>query len=423
MRRRMLLTVAVSFSASPLFAQVPKAPIVPGPLPMNEPGRLPPGFGPQLFPQQPHTLPRAAVAPPSFGATEHKTGGMKSEVKLPHPEQIVRIEGSSLIARRQNENWQIWSGPTLLREFGKHQSEAEEMVRQMRELRPTEWVGIGSGRPVIEYGLTKGEAFVPTYEPKHSQQVDLKTVRAESLRGAWVLRDDDSILLNFGVNRADAEQAAAVAQRYGFNRIGWVGDTAPIMTYFFAMPGQRAAGGGGLAAALKNQQEQSLTRTGIDVAGLGFVGERIVIDAKKCEIRKEKSEYHLVHGMDVLAKFGPSEWSARDALKVVQDIRATEFCRFNADITFFLVNGAAPTRVPFAVQATRFDAQDLKVRPASGGKFALYDATHRQIFGPFATQVEAEQLVKLLKHYKFDQTCQQGLSSRGGLKFLAKQGR
>ena len=421
MRTGLLLTTFLGFTAAPLLAQSPTVPRTP--VPMAEPGRLPPKYGQQIFPQQPHNPPRASVQAPPLGATDPQRSASNPDVKLPQKEQVVRVDGTSLIARRQNDNWQIWSGQTLLREFGKHQTEAEEMVRQMRELRPNEWIGIGAGQPTVEYGLTKGEAFIPTYEPKHSTHLDLKTVRAENIRGAWVLRDDDTILLNFGVNRGDAEQAAAVAQRYGFNRIGWVGDPAPIMTFFFAMPGKQPAAAGGLGAALKGHQEHHMTRTGIDVAGLGFVGERIVIDAKKCEIRKEKSEYVLAHGSDVLAKFGPSEWSARDALKVVQDIRATEFCRFNSDVTFFLVNGQAPTRVPFAVQATRFDPEGLKVRPASGGQFALYDGVNRQIFGPFSTQGEAEQLVKLLKHYKFDQTCQQGLSSKGGLRFLAKQGR
>ena len=420
MRAKLILTAVLAITAHALHAQ---SPLRPGPLAPMEPGRLPQGFGPQIFPQQPHDLPRATVPAPAPGAQEPKSTSSKAEVKLPHKEQIVRVEGSSLIARRQNDNWQIWSGSTLLREFGKRQNETEEAVRQMRELRPTEWAAIGAGRPVIEYGLTNGEAFVPTYEPKLSTAFDLKTVRAENVRGAWVLRDDASILLNFGANRDDAEQSAAVAQRYGFNRIGRVGEPTPILSYFFAMPGNAPTGSGGFAAAIKGQQELNLTRTGIDVAGLGFIGERIVIDAKKCEVRKEKSEYVLAHGNDVLAKFGASEWSARDALKVVQDIRATEFCRFNADITFFLVNGSAPTRVPFAVQGLRFDTDGLKARPASGGQYALYDSTNRQIFGPFASQVEAEQLVKLLKHYKFDQTCQQGLSSKGGLKFLAKQGR
>ena len=415
MRTRMLLVTVVGLSTFPISAQTPKL--------TQEPGRLPPGFDPQIFPQTPHNSPRPGVQAPTLGFDERKSVDLKADIKLPQKEQLVRIDGAALIARRQNENWQIWAGTTLLHEFGKHQSEAEEMVRQMRELRPTEWAGIGTGRPVVEYGLTKGEAFVPTYEPKHSSMLDLKTLRAENVRGAWVLRDDTCIALNFGVNRGDAEQAAAVAQRYGFNRIGWVGETTPVLTYFFAMPGNIKAGTGGLSAAIKSFQEDSLTRTGIDLGGTGFVGERIVIDAKKCEIRKEKGEYQVVHGTDVIAKFGASEWSARDALRVVQDIRATEFCRFNADITFFLVNGLPPAKVPFSVQSTRFNPEDLKVRSASGGQFALYDGGNRQVFGPFVTQVEAEQLAKLMKHYKFDQTCQMGLSSKGGLKFLAKQGR
>ena len=416
MRTRWLLTHVLALSASPLLAQIPQYPGLP-----VEPRPLPPGFNQPKFPVAPGSVSPPALQAPALTPSERRSPA-NSDVKLPQKEQLLRVEGSSLIVRRQNENWQLWAGTTLLREFGKRQTEAEEAVRIMRELRPTEWVGIGTGRPIVEYGLTKGEAFIPTYEPKHSANVDLKSVRAENVRGAWILRDDGSILLNFGANRADAEQAAAVVQRYGFNRIGWVGDGAPLMTFFYAMTGQQQ-GGGGLGAALKSAQEQTLTRTGIDVAGIGFVGERIVIDAAKCETRKEKGEWVLAHGPDVLATFGASEWSARDALKIVKDARFTEFCRFSPDVTFFLVNGQAPTKVPFSVQAARFDPESLKVRTSTGGQFGLFDGGYRQIFGPMATQREAEQLLKLLKHYKFDQACQQGLSSRGGLKFLAKNSR
>ena len=114
--------------------------------------------------------------------------------------------------------------------------------------------------------------------------------------------------------------------------------------------------------------------------------------------------------------------AARDALKLIQDMRFTEFCRFNAEITFFLVNGQAPNRIPFSVQGSRFDVDALKVRNASGGQWGVYEGNGRMIF-TVATEKEAEQLVKLLKHYRFDQTCQMGLSSRAGLKFLGKAGR
>ena len=409
MRIRYLLASVVTLSSGPLFAQFPE-------FKSKEPRQLPNGLGQK----QQFAGPQITLQAPALGMTEHKTNLLKADVKLPQKEQSVRVEGSALFARRQNDNWQVWAGSVLVREFGKHQAEAEEMIRVMRELRPTEWVSIGQG---VEYGLTKGEAFIPTFEPKHSTAFDLKSVRAENIRGAWVLRDDSTLLLNFGINRADAEQAAAVVQRYGFNRIGWVGDPTPLTNFLFTMPEGAQSRPGGLAAVIKSQSETDLLRTGIELGGQGFVGERIVIDVKKCETRKEKGEYVLAHGTEILAKFGQSEWSARDALRVVQDMKATEFCRFNADVTFFLVNGEAPTKVPFAMQSKRFDPERLQIRTASNGQFALYDSGSRQIFGPFTTETEAEQLAKLVKHYKFDQSCQQGLSSRGGLKFLAKQER
>ena len=217
MRARWLLTHVLALSTSPLLAQAPQFPGSPA-----EPRPLPPGFNQSRVPGPSSTMPAPTLQAPALTPNERGSTPARTDVKLPQKEQILRVEGSSIIVRRQNDNWQLWAGTTLLHEFGKHQSEAEEAVRQMRELRPSEWVSIGTGRPVVEYGLTKGEAFIPTYEPKHSSNVDLKSVRAENVRGAWILRDDASILLNFGANRADAEQAAAVVQRYGFNRLGWI---------------------------------------------------------------------------------------------------------------------------------------------------------------------------------------------------------
>src|SRR5204863_796322 len=63
--------------------------------------------------------------------------------------------------------------------------------------------------------------------------IDLRTVRVEAVRGVWCLRDDFNIHFNFGPVKQDAEQALAVVQRYGFNRIGVVGAPNPVMTYFF----------------------------------------------------------------------------------------------------------------------------------------------------------------------------------------------
>ena len=131
--------------------------------------------------------------------------------------------------------------------------------------------------------------------------------------------------------------------------------------------------------------------------------------------------YVLAHGPDVLANFGHSEWAARDALKVVKDCRFTEFCTVGPGATFFLVNGAAPTRVPFSVQGTTFDPQQLKARPVSG-RWGVFESGGRMIF-PATTKEEAEQLIRVVQAYQFDQLCRVGLSPRASLKFLAKTGR
>src|SRR5205823_6177525 len=146
-------------------------------------------------------------------------------------------------------------------------------------------------------------------------------------------------------------------------------------------------------------QEQALTRTGVPVPGLGFVGERIVIDARQVEVRKERADYVLAHGPDVLAKFGANEWAAQDALRVVKDARFTEFCRVG-ELTFFLAGGKAPTRVPFSAQGARFTPAALKVQPADG-RWGVYD-TGRLIV-PAASKEEGEQMVRVIQAYQFDQ--------------------
>jgi len=415
---------ASAFAQSPaFFPQSPQnSPFRPVVIPApgaGEPGRLPGTIAPQQ--PLPQATPASTMMNPgnAQGPSDWNGPRTKSEFKLPQPENLQKIDGGAIITRRYGEITQIWSGPTLLKDIGRNGTDAEEIVRMMRELRPTEWAGIGElGRYVVEYGLTKGEPFSPTHTPKQQLNIDIKTVRAEQVRGVWVLRDDVTIALNFGTRKAEAEQAAAVVQKYGFNRLGTIG----TFQFFFAHAGTAPPVPAQAAGLITSMQEQSLTRTGIDVPGVGFVGERIMLDPKRLEIRKDRGEYSVVHGSDLIAKCGASEWAARDALKMMQEMRFTEFCRFNAEISFFLVNGQAPNRVPFSVQSSRFDLEALKIRHASGGQWGLYEGNGRMVFTA-SSEKEAEQLLKLLKHYRFDQICQVGLSSRTGLKFLGKSAR
>lgn len=383
-----------SVQTQPLHAPTPTQPAQPG-----EPGILPPTLAP--------------------------------EVKLPQKESVTRIDPNGMSTRRVNDRWVVQNGATVVREFGTSRDDADEFVKVLRDLRPTDWGTVGTSRVVVEYALSNGAAAVPAFAPKTSVTIDPASLRTEVVRGVHVVRDDQNILLNFGQARDDADMALAVIRKYKFNRLAQVGPAGTGATFLFAqevpankLTPQQMQLTGAYAQLARAIEEQKLTRTGIEIDGGkgGAVGERIVIDPKAVELKRDKSDWKLMHGSDVLANFGASEWSGRDALKLVQDQRFTEFCRFNADVTYFLVNGQPPARVPFAVQATRFDRDSLKVKLSSGGKYGLYEGQGRQLF-VCDTEKEAEQLVKVLKEYGFDTTCQIGLGSKSSLRFLAKTGR
>jgi hypothetical protein len=422
--RRLLASVGfISLYTFTALAQTPTPPHQPT---HPEPGRLPANLTAPPPQSQPTALTQMDGLPKA-----------DPSVRLPQPERLVPIDANGLTARRGvgQDRWQIASGLKVVREFGSAQADAEEFVRLLRELKPTEWGAIGTDRVVVEYGLNRAvlngvavdRATAPAFTPKTTVNIDLSSVRVETVRGVWVLRDEDNILLNFGKNQQDAEQAIGVIRKYGLNRIAQVGPTTGGATVLFAQPetaSVRPKATGGLAELNRQYQEQKLARTGLEVPAAGAAGgEKFAIDPKACEIRRDKGgHWVLAHGGEVLANFGASEWSARDALKLVQEQRFTEFCRFNADVTFFLVNGQPPTRVPFAVQAVRFDTGTLTVKAASSGKFGVYEGMGRLLF-TCDTDKEAKALVATLQHYGFDTSCQMGLSSKSALRFLAKTGR
>lgn len=373
---------------------------------------------PAVGPTPPQPLPPAVM--------QLSPGPVEPEARLPRAEEWQAIDPRTVRVIRANGSWQVYTGGALFRDYGNDPADANEVAKVLRDLHVTRWTTIGTGRTVVEYGLSIdefGRAVVPPVVglPRQTVPIDLRTVRAEQVRGAWCLRDDANILLNFGPHKADAAQAAGVVRKYGFNRLGAAGRAEPVLTYFFAQPDMTAAAppagvSAGLSAAA---QEMALTRTGIEVPGVGYVGEKVAIDPRGVEARRERGEWVVAAGREVLGRFGASEWAARDAVRVVQECRFTEFCRFGtAGVTFFLADGQAPRQVPYFAQGARFNPAGLRVREMAG-KWWVYDGGGRALL-PAGSADEAGQLVALVKAYGFDQLCQVGTSPRASLKFLAK---
>ena len=343
-------------------------------------------------------------------------------VRLPMAEAHKPIDGGRLaVVRGPRLNWQLICNATVLRDFAQDLPTATDTCRAMRDLKATEWVTLGSPAPVLEYGLTQGRAAVGVPRPRLWVALDDST-RVEQLRGVWVLRTETAIVANFGGDRASAEQSLAVVKRYGFNRAGVIGpDGRSAFLYYSAIPGaEPLAPNRNLALAVAALGE-TLTRTGVRVPGTDdYVGERVVIDPRAVEVKRDGSKFDLAHGADVLARFGNDEWSARDALNAVRDGQFTEVCRV-AGATFYLANGQPPHNVGLGVRRTHFDPKGLKVRQY-GDQFALVDPSGVRVASA-PTRADAELLSSVVAGYEFDTVCECGGGRRGGMVYWAKLGR
>ena len=77
---------------------------------------------------------------------------------LPYPENTAPLDPFQLFARKTIRGWEVGSGPGTFRHLGQDEHGAQDIVRTLRELRPTEWVTIGKERTVVEYGLVRDAA-------------------------------------------------------------------------------------------------------------------------------------------------------------------------------------------------------------------------------------------------------------------------
>lgn len=455
MRKRLVAVLGAVLGAGNLGAQPPQFPSSPQPPGVYTPGSpaqpqlLPPALRGQT-PAPPR--PPGAYAPGSPAASlppqPNSSGDAgAAEVLLPYAEQKTPLNVMDVQVKRAPGTWQVWASQKMLREVGDNETNARDVARVLRDLRPTEWVTIGKGKPVAEYGLTNGRPAMAAGPPDGKSEakgesgvgqasfngpiatgagakvvlpVDLRTARVEPIRGAWCVRDDGTLLFNFGTDKAGAEQTVAAIRKYGFNRVGVVGTQAqPAMSYLFASMDKEPPKvfGGQL---LFNAQVDAMTRTGIPIPGVGFTGEMVKIDPRKVEARKVGFEWVVASGPEVLGNFGATEWAAREAARTVRDANFTEFCKVGgqSNLTFFLRDGKPPTRAPFSAQGRNFDPNGLKVLRING-KWSVTDSGKPLL--DVGSPQEGDVIVRVLKAYGFDQMAHLGVGiPKGGITFLVK---
>lgn len=360
----------------------------------------------------------------------------------------------------QNGSWQLLSGKLVIKDLGKREAEAREALRVIRDLRLSQRGAIGTPQPVMEYWLSYGQPPQGTGAGLRLLPIETESLKVEQVQGQWCLRDARRILFTFGPHQLDAQRAFEVIRKHGFNHVGYVGQPVPAMIYFLvgptprtrftasrnpqgkggatagqpdpaspATPGVRQAGlteaPGGLQApsSLANAfpQTRQLSPTNARLPDIGSLGDRVPIDWRQAQVRRDGGEWKLTAGAYTLASFGPREQEAKQALNALRYYRFTEHCLVGGPqgpFSYLLVNGQAPRGLMFGIHSTPFRPETLTVQRrandyvlADGNAVLLNLGEHGD---------EARKLLRTIQQQQCDRLCRIGAGQSPGLTFFAR---
>jgi hypothetical protein len=448
MWRKTLLTAAVLLGAQSAYAQAPVYP--------------PPGnFGGALPARGPAVAGTPVVPPPApiTAAPSGPSPGVPGPAVAPAVgvgfETTTAFDPDQAELRWQDSRYQLWSGNTMLKDFGRYEAEGREVLRIVRQLRLNTLTTVGSPRPIMEYWLTNGEAPRGLIAGLRTLPIDTATLTAEQVQGQWCVHDSTRILFNFGQQGDACRQALASIQHYGFSQVGYVGQVAPVMLVFLAntpampvnplmaAPGNPAAPppanpshfphlfGNGQTQQTAAQQTQPAQPNamptvpaqplnqqqpagmplqkpgGVAQASLRIPGtealDRVAIDPRQVQVRHDGQDWKLAMGNHVIASFGPNQADAQLAQAALRYYGCTEQVFVGNPhpvMSYFLAHGQAPHGVGYMPNAVTFRPESMSVRQL-GTSYVLYDGT--QVIMGFGDRVaEAQQALQAIQQYKFD---------------------
>jgi hypothetical protein len=381
-------------------------------------------------------------------ATRPPVAELRPPAAADPPENLTTFDNQQTEIQWLDGRWQLRAGTVWLKDFGRHEAEAREALRIIRELKLTQVGSLGYPRPVLEYWLANGRAPANTNIGLRTTAFDRENLRVEQVQGQWCLRDARQVLLSFGYGEADARLALAIIRKYGFDQVGYLGRPAPVMILFLAgkahetattLPDKHAnqphmlfpnnpftrrsdhdssknQAAGDTATSQLNPSEvaaipslRQLAASTVRGPSSFSVEDRVAVDWRHVQVRQDGQNWKLLYERYALADLGLSESDARVAQAVVQHYHFTEHCligRPKVLFSYFLVNGQAPKELCFGAHNTPFRPEALTLQKQGEDWVLMEGSNTLGHFGQGAQ--EAREALQAIRRYQFDTLCRIG---------------
>jgi len=352
-------------------------------------------------------------------------------------EDLVSFSISESEIRKAGGHWELWSGSLKIKDLGKRESDAREVLRLIRAFKLNQRGTIGQPVPVMEYWLSAGHA-PEKMSRVNSVVFDPDALQIANVQGQWCLIDESRPWLTFGSRVEDARQALQVIQKYQFTEIIYVDPVNPAMMVFLAGHDRRPTISPSKVKSGANSINQNSSakpeskgpakwfqppqlHVNPTLAEEATGREMTRFDWRKVGVQCKGLDWQLVANGTVLAHFGSLEQEAREALRVIQSLHLTDRCQVgdsSPTFTFYLAEGQPAHSIVFGAKTTPCHAKALSLRQV-GARWAIGELD-QVVLSLGSSREMAQQVLEVLQHYKVDHLCQIGTSEPPAVTILVR---
>ena len=154
----------------------------------------------------------------------------------PQPAQVredcIAFDNRQAAVRQAQGRWKVAAGNMWLLDFASNKAQAEQALRVIRQYRMNKQCFVGRPQPSMQYYLSGNNAPAGGMSGEDCNAFNLRNTQVKQVQGRWKIVDGNHWILDFEGNQAEARQAHAIMNKYGFSRICFVGRPNPPMTYF-----------------------------------------------------------------------------------------------------------------------------------------------------------------------------------------------
>jgi hypothetical protein len=153
-------------------------------------------------------------------------GGAAGEDCVAFDPQALRVQ------RFAGTQWKVVDGAKPLLDFGPSQDNAFRAHDVIKHYGMNRQCWVGRPQAVMQYYLAGGDAPSGWLQGEDCIAFAPERLGVRRLDNRWVVGEGDTVLVETGQNRAEAERALGVIRRHDFRNLCYVGRPSPPMVYF-----------------------------------------------------------------------------------------------------------------------------------------------------------------------------------------------